>query len=357
MLVTAVLAEAAVRIYESAAGKDFSVAFAAGLNMSELLYQPHPYIGYDLRPGAESRPGRDPFRVNSRGFRGAEFDALPQQGTLRVACVGGSTTWGTGCSGDDTTWPALLQVLLNKALPEDGPYQRVEVINAGVSGYTLMESFIHLKMRVLPLRPHVVVVYHGINDARVITRNTFRPDYAHVRHSWRVPVPATSDILFGWSRVYGWLRGGAGALPDLQDFVYAEDLEQQAGLQNIDPGAANYARTLHELIAIARVSDCQPMLATQAYTRRLPNKNEWMLTYGFHCLDRLNQETTAVAERQGVPLVDLREAVGEAPRLYADPVHLNDAGNGIVAYAIARSMVDSGLLRPTEPNGTSMSIR
>ena len=67
------------------------------------------------------------FLVNSsaRRLRGDTFAALPPAGTLRIAAVGDSTTFGWGLS-DDQTWPArLTEELTRRGHP-------VEVINAGV---------------------------------------------------------------------------------------------------------------------------------------------------------------------------------------------------------------------------------
>jgi|GEM_PF-3439280 len=349
LVASVVCAELGVRIYEAATGKSFAVDLAASLDLSDILFQPHPYIGFDLRPGAKSPPNQPQFSVNSLGFRGAEFDDLPAPRTLRIACLGGSTVWGTGCSGDDATWPAVLERALSQALPDDGPYDRVEVINAGVSGFTIMESFIHFKMRVLPHEPTVVIVYHGINDARVIGRNTFRPDYTHVRHPWQVPTPRGSDILFGWSHFYGLLRGGKQALPDLFDLVYVENFEGAPIQENIEAGVQNYRRTLNELIAIARVNGCEPILSTFTYTQQLPLKKDWMVWYGFRGVDRINQATVELADFQNALVVDIHGDLGDDPSLFVDPVHLSDEGNRRIARAFGRQIVDAGLLsRPLD---------
>ena len=344
LAVTAVLAEVTVRAWEAATGRRVALELAASLDLSESLYQPHPYVGYVLRPGATSQPGAIPFRVNALGFRGADFAAHKPPRTLRVACLGGSTTWGGGCSGDAATWPAVLETLLAKALPPGGPWDRVEVINAGVAGYTLMESFVNFKMRVLPLEPDIAIVYHGINDARVIGRGHFKPDYTHVRGPWRIPLPSAADALLGWSHLYGLVRGGEGERRDLFDVVYTSDFEELSMSDNIEAGAQTFARTLQELVAVARVNGCEPVLTTFTYTEELPVDRDWMLWFGFRTVDRLNKEAAGVAAYQGVTLVDLRAELGSDPSLFVDPVHFRDEGNARFAQVVARTLVDAGLL-------------
>ena len=67
------------------------------------------------------------FLVNSssRRLRGDRFGAQPPAGTLRIAAVGDSTTFGWGLA-DDETWPAQLTAELARR------GHAVEVLNAGV---------------------------------------------------------------------------------------------------------------------------------------------------------------------------------------------------------------------------------
>jgi len=69
--------------------------------------------------------------VSRRSFRGADFADTPGDDTLRIVCLGDSTTFGTG-SNDDETYPAQLQNILRRRYPG----RNVEVINAGIPGYS-----------------------------------------------------------------------------------------------------------------------------------------------------------------------------------------------------------------------------
>ena len=131
-------------------------------------YACHPYLPYALAPNYE-RKGH-----NSLGFRGREFNVEKSDDVTRIVCIGGSTTY-SGRVGPDQTYPAQLEKLLR----DDGV--RCEVINAGVPGWTSVENMINLQLRVLPLKPDIVVVYQGRNDAFPQAYNDFRPDYSHFR--------------------------------------------------------------------------------------------------------------------------------------------------------------------------------
>ena len=53
--------------------------------------------------------------------------------------------------------------LLNDYLRSAG-FDSVEVINAGVSGYTSYDNLINISFRVLPLEPDLIIIYQGFND-------------------------------------------------------------------------------------------------------------------------------------------------------------------------------------------------
>ena len=84
---------------------------------------------------------------------------------------------------------------------------RFEVLNCGVPGYTSIESLVNLELRLLELDPDVVLIYHGINDARMVQGRGWRADYTHVRRSWRDPREQVSPLsrwLVDRVRTWAW---------------------------------------------------------------------------------------------------------------------------------------------------------
>jgi hypothetical protein len=330
LLLGLLAAEAVVRIVEAVSGRDYSPQLALRLDVNELLVQPHPYIGFTPRPGATNLPGRPQFSINSLGFKGPEFDQVKAPGTLRVAALGGSTTWGSGASSDAATWPSALARRLGALLPEDGPYQRVEVINAGVIGYTLLESFVNLKMRVMG-------------------RPGFRPDYTHVRGPWRAPLPSAADALFQWSHLYGFLRRDAGDRLDLYDLVHIETSEEQRTPNDRDAGLENYIATLREAVAVAQVGGARTVLCTFAYTEEIGVQKDWMLWYGFRLVDRINDAVRTLVQDERILFADVAAALGGRREHFVDPVRLSDGGNARLAEVVSRSIQQAGLLAAPPP--------
>lgn len=117
------------------------------------LFAPDPLLFWRLRPGATMSD--EDLRVNRDGLRGPELGEK-RADTLRLACLGDSTTFGFKVAEADS-YPARLAQLL----AED---YRVEVLNAGVPGYSTLQGLRFLEREVLTLRPDVLVVGLGAND-------------------------------------------------------------------------------------------------------------------------------------------------------------------------------------------------
>ncbi len=80
---------------------------------------------------------------------------------FRIICLGDSCTYGSNVDWDQT-YPARLQVVLNNG--DDEP--RIEVLNAGVSGYTSYQGFRYLQEDLIRYKPDLVTLYFGPNDMR-----------------------------------------------------------------------------------------------------------------------------------------------------------------------------------------------
>ncbi len=118
------------------------------------------------RPGYEVEGTRHSIKINSLGFRGEEITQPKPRRTLRIACLGASTTFCTGVSSNEAAWPHVLQERLQKKHPEIA----VQVINAGVGGWGIADTRDNLCQRVLPLEPDLVILYHANNDLARDTR-------------------------------------------------------------------------------------------------------------------------------------------------------------------------------------------
>jgi hypothetical protein len=134
-------------------------------------------------PGVSYRPGarlaltvageRYEIRINAEGFRGPDFSAAKPPGTLRVACIGSSTTVQGRTDGE--TYPALLE----KKLRRRHPGRRIEVLNLGING-TLSDYWLWKRRRLFGYEPDVVVQYNFVNDLFFRDLERYAGD-----HPWR----------------------------------------------------------------------------------------------------------------------------------------------------------------------------
>jgi lysophospholipase L1-like esterase len=86
---------------------------------------------------------------------------------VRIAVVGGSTTFGAGVTDTDS-WPARLQVIL-------GP--DYAVTNFGMLGYSTAEGIVQMALLIPETRPDIIVFYEGWNDIRSYHDSLPSPDY------------------------------------------------------------------------------------------------------------------------------------------------------------------------------------
>ena len=102
--------------------------------------------------------------INSLGLRGAEVERTPPAGRTRVLALGDSMTFGYYLE-EDETWPARLQARLRRSGAD------VDVVNAGVGGWTVDSTAQFLLERGLALEPDHVVLGFFNNDPRELLEN------------------------------------------------------------------------------------------------------------------------------------------------------------------------------------------
>ena len=99
------------------------------------------------------------YDKNSEGFRGAEFSKDKPDDTFRIITVGGSTTFGSGVTNENT-WPKILE----KKLQSISEGKNIEVINAGIpAAASFIESKL-IKEKLIHFKPDLIIIFDGNND-------------------------------------------------------------------------------------------------------------------------------------------------------------------------------------------------
>ncbi len=81
--------------------------------------------------------------------------------SLKIVAVGSSSTYGTGATSREHSYPSQLARILRQRFPQ----AKMEVINAGIGGETVALNLARFERDVLAHRPDLVIWQVGTNDA------------------------------------------------------------------------------------------------------------------------------------------------------------------------------------------------
>ena len=337
-------AEVAVRVDDWRAGRTADFYLPPRL-FEDGMYKSHPFTGITLKPNFKREGGQYSFSINALGMRSAEMSAKKPPGVYRIFCLGGSTTYGTGATSNDKTYPAQMERLLNK-LAQEGhapPGRRYEVGNCGVSGWSSVENLINLELKLVEFEPDAILVYDAVNDGRMIQAKGFVPDYSHLRISLSVVTLSPFErFLLGHVRLYARLTRGtepdsqSGKLANYLFVPNADDLAIPSKDWINEDGLRVLQRNEASMIGVARQHGIQPVLSTMAV--RDPTSN-YLGAY----MVRANQSLRELAKQDDVPLIDVDKELSNQPELYDDWVHFNDKGEQRHAQVVVERALKLGL--------------
>jgi hypothetical protein len=141
-----------------------------------------PLLGWRMRPGARVQYHRTEYSIevaiNSSGLRDKERAPLPPAGALRILALGDSFV-----EGHTVEFPESVAQVMERDLSR--PPCPVEVVNAGVGGYSTDQEYLYYRERGSRLGARIVVVFFYYND---VIHNA-RPNYT----SFPKPLLAETD--------------------------------------------------------------------------------------------------------------------------------------------------------------------
>lgn len=300
---------------------------------------PMPYINYLPAPNFDEH--------NALGYRGPEI-ALPKpEGVYRIVALGGSTTYSTGTTADQS-YPALLQAILR----EEYGYTNVEVINAGFQGYSSWESLVNLAFRVLELEPDRIIHYAAINDLlprEQLSADCYRGENVlrglnGIRGFWteRATDLSSSALLRFIGINMGWMENPLALQsafnPPRLDCADDGGISMAERLERNPP--VYFERNLRSMIGIAQAHDVDVLLSTWAYYVDGDHPDPWRAAIAAH-----NAITEALAQEFALPLVDLAETLPvDASYWEPDGVHFVATGTREQAQQYAAFLVENDLL-------------
>ena len=302
----------------------------------------HPVLGKTLIPNFTRSGSLGTLTINEHGFRGQSFSVVPQPGVVRIACLGDSVVFGGGgMMNDDQTFPAVLGQLVGASLAA----KHIEVINAGVPGWTTPKVLWDFEHRVAQFSPQVVVIYAIANDITAAMR-TESPKKT-------VTGMKSISLLSKWPKKNSVFYN---AFRETTKFLRPET----AGANFKEFPSSAKQKFYHDYKAL--VESCEkrgvtPVLVTlaQAFRPDQPRQVQLDLLGGslwglgledvYLAHQTLNDVIRTIANEKGVPLVDIAERVPGGEKYFLDAIHYSVEGQKAVAELLAESLEQSGVLR------------
>jgi hypothetical protein len=298
------------------------------------------------------------IRIDSRGLRNPELVVPKPEGTLRLAFLGESNTFGQEASSNEATWPYLATKYIGAKFPNT----RFDFINAAVPNYTVSESSRVLTNRIKPLDPDVIIINHAALDLYADTHKLATEEGLLYR-GW------TSRLAFLDAYSVGW-----GILRQrLETDVRLFRAQREIGtLRHFDPQTLSigFHQKLAALVEAAQQQSRMVVLVTYPYkARRNQSPQEqlencsttilyapWMsvndILNGF---DEYNRVVEEVGREQGVLVVDARDVIPGDDLHFFDSVHYKDAGSALLAKKVTDELAGAiGGLVQTRNNVVSM---
>lgn len=208
-------------------------------------FAPAGPLGFALAPDTRTRHATADFDVevetNSLGLRGPEVAVPKPSDVYRVLALGDSFSFGWGVELDDA-WPARMARELRAA---DG--RSVEVVVAGVPGWSPPQQFVFLEQRGFDLQPDLVLWQLCTNDLIEMERLDLSLDARRLPVAVTAEPPLSDDLREDW--LAGFERLGADERqrvleeyragrvdPALRGIIRAADGERRSAAGTAPPG-------------------------------------------------------------------------------------------------------------------------
>jgi lysophospholipase L1-like esterase len=273
--------------------------------------RPDREVFWSPKPGWRGQFLGHTVTINSLGLRGPEPVRPKPPGWQRVVMFGDSITFGYGVS-DDQTYAAEAA----RALAAD----RIDVVNAGVTGFT-SHQVLHLLRRVGPaLQPDLATICIGWNDSnrRPVDDRAFA---RHLRAAQRVEFLADRLYLY---RAMKTLHMRLARRPPSDEVTRRVSLE-------------HYADNLRQIVGECRARGVRPVFLA------LPRRHFRGQPAAHSAYADVLAAVAAELSVDLVPLGPLGLGADHNADYFIDALHLNPEGHALMARTIVAYLRESGL--------------
>lgn len=236
---------------------------------------------------------------------------------------------------------------MTEAFRQRHPGRSFDYVNGGVPGHTVASSLRNLELRVAPLDPDLIVIYHGTNDLSGELRKLAKElgsgrDVSPPEASW------LSRLSLLWNLVSKNLRlliaqrdTGSGASP----VVSFEPGELGTSFREDLTRLVQAAKKMGVPVAVATFSvhmrdgqnEEQRRRAMQSAALYMPGFGAQALISAYR---HYNQIVGEVARTEGFILIADENRIPGDSAHFVDSVHFTDAGNRVQAERVARVLLE-----------------
>ncbi|MBZ5601718.1 MAG: hypothetical protein LAO79_05365 [Acidobacteriia bacterium] len=343
----------------------------------ELLYA-NDQLGRTGAPHAKF----ERFTLNSLGYLGPEL----RTGTIRIACIGASETFGT-FNSEDKEYPRQLERLLNQAMETNS----VQVVNASMPGNSLHNDLKRFPQLVDRVHPDIVVLYPSLaifgwavveaklqeqRKTRLQPAKTTGPPprpslarrvagrlirtpramiarvYVFLRYKLLAfsPTPPMLRLDRKSTDVWNRLEPRAVSALRFKASIRFEQWRTRTFFPHIsDDAAPMFRKDLLAAIDVFESRGIRVVLASHANSIT-PSGDpfellRWSTYYPYtntagllELENRLNEVMAEVARERGALFIDTAHRIPKDPRLFGDFVHFNDEGAAVMAQLLAAEL-------------------
>jgi lysophospholipase L1-like esterase len=300
----------------------FAGAAANGNDPTGAAVVGHPLLHYVPNPALPD--------VDENYFR---TTGAPPSAAVRVVGLGGSTTFDSGVSAEDS-YLLLLQQQLRRGGVD------AQVVNGGAISYRLAHvtaRYVHQVRQML--RPgDWLVIDVGYNDT-LLYAGRVSPERAYGDF---MKVMDAQPGFWRNFRILNWMRARLDAVLCLQagEGWFDGHLNSAAFRGHCGPvpalsvdraAAQRYLDNLRFLIRMAQQDGVRPILLIQDYNPALER------TF-VPVLEPMRRHFANVGRSAGAIVIDTRTYTGGRPALFVDQIHMNRQGNQLRAAAVAEAI-------------------
>ena len=333
----------------------------AGREGGSNLFQYDNELGYSFRPNViyknpthplKNAPRRIMFgdmRTDKNGFLFTEDLDFIRKTEKLIFCVGGSTTQGAE-SRHDHTYPSILDLKLKN--------YGYRCINSGVGGYRSIHELLCLRKKILPYKPHAVILFSGYNDFEDFAYNLYKP-YNPFTHclGQSLPTNAIEKVLqksatfHALKRViyFSMKKIRTESIPPSGIEELNKVLSNQTWLEEWKTNVGQFIDECNEnkikCFLLSHASPCFDNASDEA--KEFSNK-DLNMNNRFDCFVKylaiIHNATISLCDKKGAHFIDVRDVFDKVRPfqkrfgLFVDRMHLTEEGNALLADSIFKKI-------------------